>query len=192
MELLAKDSLMLQNMIKETLVSVVGKERAESIFSTFMLDGGKLGELIRSITDLLRKAGYVNELNRFIEKLNDRFYEVIKVEVIPDKISLPKHLAEDVSVIIENGLDIPLVFTVTLEDKDNFLDIIYERREEVYTNSVRQEAIIDSGKEGRFKFKLFNARDYGMVLTTLFILVRSREIEGLNMVKKIQIDVLAD
>ena len=192
MELLAKESPIIQKIIKETLSSVVGEERAESIFNTFMLDGGRLDELVRTMTTLLKNAGYINELNAFVEKLNDRFAENVKVSVFPEKVSLPRHLSEDVSVVIENNFDIPLVFTVILEDKDNFLDIIYEKRQEIYTNSAGQEAIIDSNEEGRFKFKLFNAKDYGMVLTTLFVIVRSREVEGLNIIKKIQIDVLAE
>jgi hypothetical protein len=192
MELLAKESPIIQKIIKETLSSVVGEERAESIFNTFMLDGGRLDELVHTMTTLLKNAGYINELNAFVEKLNDRFAENVKVSVFPEKVSLPRHLSEDVSVVIENNFDIPLVFTVILEDKDNFLDIIYEKRQEIYTNSAGQEAIIDSNEEGRFKFKLFNAKDYGMVLTTLFVIVRSREVEGLNIIKKIQIDVLAE
>ncbi|MBE5728418.1 hypothetical protein IHE51_00990 [Candidatus Parvarchaeota archaeon] len=192
MELLAKESPIIQKIIKETLSSVVGEERAESIFNTFMLDGGRLDELVHTMTTLLKNAGYINELNTFVEKLNDRFAENVKVSVFPEKVSLPRHLSEDVSVVIENNFDIPLVFTVILEDKDNFLDIIYEKRQEIYTNSAGQEAIIDSNEEGRFKFKLFNAKDYGMVLTTLFVIVRSREVEGLNIIKKIQIDVLAE
>lgn len=192
MELLAKESPIIQKIIKETLSSVVGEERAESIFNTFMLDGGRLDELVRTMTTLLKNAGYINELNAFVEKLNDRFAENVKVSVFPEKVSLPRHLSEDVSVVIENNFDIPLVFTVILEDKDNFLDIIYEKRQEIYTNSAGQEAITDSNEEGRFKFKLFNAKDYGMVLTTLFVIVRSREVEGLNIIKKIQIDVLAE
>ncbi len=192
MELLAKESPIIQKIIKETLSSTVGDERAESIFNTFMLDGGRLDELVHSMTALLKNAGYINELNAFIERLNDRFAEKVKVDVFPEKVSLPRHLSEDVSIVIKNEFDIPLVFTVILEDKDNFLDIIYEKKQEVYTNSVGQEAIIDSNEEGRFKFKLFNAKDYGMILTTLFVLVRSREIEGLNIIRKIQIDVLAE
>ena len=192
MELLAKESPIIQKIIKETLSSVVGEERAESIFNTFMLDGGRLDELVHTMTTLLKNAGYINELNAFVEKLNDRFAENVKVSVFPEKVSLPRHLSEDVSVVIENNFDIPLVFTVILEDKDNFLDIIYEKRQEIYTNSAGQEVIIDSNEEGRFKFKLFNAKDYGMVLTTLFVIVRSREVEGLNIIKKIQIDVLAE
>lgn len=192
MELLAKDSPVLQNIIRETLAGVAGEERAGSMVETFMLDGGRLDGLVRSMTDLLKKAGYVSELDAFLGRLNDRFSELIRAEVFPQKVSLPKHLAEDLSVVVRNGLDIPLVITVMLEDKDNFLEIIYEKRGEVYTDSVRQEQIIDSGSEGRFKFKLYNARDYGMVLTTMFVLVRSREIEGLNVIKKVQIDVLAD
>lgn len=192
MELLAKESPIIQKIIKETLSSVVGEERAESIFNTFMLDGGRLDELVHTMTTLLKNAGYINELNAFVEKLNDRFAENVKVSVFPEKVSLPRHLSEDVSVVIENNFDIPLVFTIILEDKDNFLDIIYEKRQEIYTNSAGQEAIIDSNEEGRFKFKLFNAKDYGMVLTTLFVIVRSREVEGLNIIKKIQIDVLAE
>ena len=190
--MLAKESPIIQKIIKETLSSVVGEERAESIFNTFMLDGGRLDELVHTMTTLLKNAGYINELNAFVEKLNDRFAENVKVSVFPEKVSLPRHLSEDVSVVIENNFDIPLVFTVILEDKDNFLDIIYEKRQEIYTNSAGQEAIIDSNEEGRFKFKLFNAKDYGMVLTTLFVIVRSREVEGLNIIKKIQIDVLAE
>ncbi|MGC8516295.1 MAG: hypothetical protein ACP5MT_00130 [Candidatus Acidifodinimicrobium sp.] len=192
MELLAKESPIIQEIIKETLSSIVGDERAESIFNTFMLDGGRLDELVHSMTALLKNAGYINELNAFIERLNDRFAEKVKVDVFPEKVSLPRHLSEDVSIVIKNEFDIPLVFTAILEDKDNFLDIIYEKKQEVYTNSVGQEAIIDSNEEGRFKFKLFNAKDYGMILTTLFVLVRSREIEGLNIIRKIQIDVLAE
>ncbi|MBE5729338.1 hypothetical protein IG206_00885, partial [Candidatus Parvarchaeota archaeon] len=89
MELLAKESPIIQKIIKETLSSVVGEERAESIFNTFMLDGGRLDELVHTMTTLLKNAGYINELNAFVEKLNDRFAENVKVSVFPEKVSLP-------------------------------------------------------------------------------------------------------
>lgn len=192
MDLTLADSKILQHIIEDSLKRAIGEDGAEKLYATLRLHSERTSELLRSINQMIIKGGYSLKTKEILEKLSEELSSRIDLKVAPENVKLLKGGSENVMVEVMNRFDIPLVFEVTLEDRDNFLPVVFNKMEGGYFNTFTSEGIIDTGEVGRFKFKVGLEGAHKAPGTTLFVLVRSKEIEGLNRLGKVRLEFVKD
>jgi hypothetical protein len=188
MDLTIADSKILQRIIIDSLKKTIGEDGANSVYSLLRLSEIKTNSLLREINALLVKQSYGLKIKNALEALSEALASRLDVKIAPDSINLLNGGSENVSIEIINRFDVPIVLEVTVEDRDNFLPVVFNKIEGAYFNNFTSEAIVDSGGVNRFKFKIGwagqKSKSQG---TTLFVVVRSREIDGLNWVGKLRV-----
>ncbi len=190
MDLTLSDSKVLEHLIVDSLKRTIGEDGAEKTFAELRLKNEKSNSVLHSLNEILVKSGYGLKTKNVFEKLGEELSSRLDVKIRPDNINLLKEGSENVLVEVINRFDVPLVFEVTLEDRDNFVPIVFNKREGAYFNSFSVESIIDTGDVGRFHFKLgWEGQQRKIPGTTLFVLVRSNEVEGLNWIGKLRVNL---
>lgn len=187
MDLALADSKILQHIVEDTLRKSIGDEGASKLYANLRLNEERANNLLRSLNDLIVRGGYGLKAKEIFERLREELSSRIDVTIKPDQVNLIKLGSENVIVEVTNRFDTPLVFEVVLEDRDNFLPVVFNKIEGAYFNNFSSESVIDTGELGRFKFKVGWEGDHKTQNTTLFVAVRSREIEGLNWLGKLRI-----
>lgn len=190
MDLKLADSKILQNIILDSLKRSVGEDGADHIYANLRLNDERANNLFRSMNGLIIKSGYGLKIKEIFEKLGDELASRVDVRVEPNSASLVKDGSQNIFVEITNRFDVPLLFDVTLEDRDNFLPVIFNRNEQGYFNNYSSEAVIDTGDIGRFKFRVGWEGNTKAAGTGLFLIVRSKDIEGLNKIEKIKLEFI--
>lgn len=188
MDLMLADSKILQHIVEDSLKRSVGEDGAEKMYATLRLKDEKASNLLRSLNEMIIRGGYGLKMKEILERLGEELSSRIDVAIRPESFDIIKNGTDHVNIELTNRFDVPLVFEVTLEDRDNFLPVIFNKLEGNYFNNFTSESIIDTGEAGRFKYKIGwdgNSKPAG---TTLFVVVRSREIEGLNWIGKVRVN----
>ncbi len=187
MDLVINDSKVLNALVLDTLKRSLGEEDAERIHGMLILRNDKTSSLVHALGDILTRFGYHMKIKDVFERLTDALSGRIEVKVLPEHVELPKMSSQSVFIEVMNKFDIPLIFEVFLEDRENFMQVIYDKREDAFFNTLSVENIIDSGSIGKFKFRLGRNDTDKSSGTTLFVVVRSKDIEGLNWVSKLKV-----
>jgi len=189
MELTINDSKSIKRAISETLSKYLEPEDKERIYNYLLIKNEKTGNLIHALNGLLTKSNYSRKIKDIIERINDELSSKLAVEMNAKDI----HLKEDenfiLSVKITNNFDIPIVFEIKLEDRDNFLPIIYDKIQDSYFNEFSEERLIDSEETKEIKFKIGSNEKVKKGSTLLFLVIKSREIEGLNLISRIKVEI---
>lgn len=192
MELRLSDSKVIQDIVRSVLGATINGDDADQIFDTMMFREEKTGNLIHAINELLIKRGYAIKAKDVLSKLMEALSDRVSVRVIPEKVELAKLATQNIIVEVMNQFDMPLVFDTMLEDRDNFAGIIYDNKQEAFFNNFAMEAVIDSGGLNRFKFKLGRGEGDTKSGTSIFVVVRSKEVGGLNWLGKLSVTFLPD
>jgi hypothetical protein len=192
MDLMLADSQVLQRIIEDSLKKSVGEDGSEKIYANLRLREEKASNLLRSLNEVVVKGGYGLKVKEIFDKVREELSSRVEVRIIPNQINLIKYGKENVTVEVINRFDVPLVFEVIMEDRDNFLPVVFNKIDGTYFNKFSSESIIDTGEIGRFKFKVGWESDHRSPSTTLFVAVRSREIDGLNWLGKLRLDFAKD
>ncbi|MCL5009393.1 MAG: hypothetical protein M1433_00185 [Candidatus Parvarchaeota archaeon] len=187
MEMLISDSKILGHIIEESLIKSIGEDGAEKALYFLRLREANSSDLIRTLNEVLVKAGYTTKLKNVFERLGDNLSSRVDVKINPEEVSLGKNVSEYINIEVTNRFDVPLIFEVNIEDRDSFLPIVYNKIDGAYFNSFSQEKIIDSGAMDKFKFKVGLDSGVNTKSTTLFVVVRSKDIEGLNWIGKVKV-----
>ncbi len=190
MDLTLSDSKVLEHLITDSLKRTIGEDGAEKTFAELKLKNEKSSRILHALNEILVKSGYGLKTKNVFEKLGEELSSRLDVKIRPDNVALLKEGSETVSVEVINRFDVPLVFEVTLEDRDNFVPVVFNKTEGAYFNNFTLENIIDTGDVGRFRFKLgWEGQQRKIQGTTLFVLVRSKEVEGLNWIGKLRVNL---
>ena len=188
MDLTIADSKILQRIIAESLKKTIGEDGANSVYSLLRLNEIKTDSLLREINALLIKQGYGLKIKNALETLSEELASRLDVKINPDAVNLLKGGSENVNIEVINRFDVPVVLAVTVEDRDNFLPVVFNKIDGAYFNNFTSEAVVDSGGIERFKFKIgWDGQKGKSQGTTLFVVVRSREIDGLNWIGKLRV-----
>lgn len=187
MDLSITDSKVLSGIVLDTLKKTIGEEDANKIHGMLLFKNDKSNNLVHALSDVLTNMGYHMKIKDVLERLTESLSNKLAVNVIPEHVELPKMSSQDVFIEIMNKFDVPLVFEVFLDDRDNFMQVIYDKREDAFFNTLSVENIVDTGAISRFKFKLGRTDRAGSNGTTLFVIIRSKDIEGLNWVGKLKV-----
>ncbi len=186
MELTVKDSKVISRILNESLKRFIKEEDVESMFSMLDLYDERTSSMIHKLNSALVRSTYALKIKDILERIGDELSSRVEVGLSIETMELKRGNEETLNVSITNKFDVPLVFDLTLEDRDNFLPIIYNKIDDGYFNSVSSESIIDTEDTKNFKFRI-SAPETGPASTILFIVVRSKEIEGLNKISKLKI-----
>lgn len=189
MELTVKESKVISNIVREVLNRFMDPDDAEKACNLVYSEEERTSSLLHRINELLIRFGYNHKLKEADERFAEDLASKIEVKVEPDTVLLKKDSAETVSVEITNKFDIPLVFEVSLEDRDNFLPIVYNKIEGAYFNIFSEERIIDTAATQKVKFKIGSGSDIKSPNTVIFIVIRSKEVEGLNWLGKLKVSL---
>lgn len=188
MDLLIKDSGLVCDIVVDSLTKVIGNEEGVRIYNTMIAGDESTKNLLHHLNEALVRAGYATKIKNVFDRITEGLSSRIDVKIFPDHIDLKPGASENVSVDITNRFDVPLVFDVAVEDRDSFLPIVYNKIEGAYFNNFSMESIIDSGVPQKFRFKIGSENGQKSKGTTLFVVIRSKEIEGLNWVGKLKVD----
>ncbi|MCL4362006.1 MAG: hypothetical protein OH338_04595 [Candidatus Parvarchaeota archaeon] len=190
MDLTINDSKSIKRAISETLSKYLEPEDKERVYNYLLMKNERTGDLIHALNSLLTKSDYSRKIKDIIERINDELSSKLAVEISAKDI----HLKEDenfvLSVKITNNFDVPLVFEIKLEDRDNFLPIIYDKIQDSYFNEFSEERIIDSEETKEIKFKIGSNEKAKKGSTLLFLVIKSKEIEGLNLISRIKVEIV--
>ncbi len=190
MDLTLSDSKVLEHLILDSLKRTIGEDGAEKTFAELKLKNEKSNRILHSLNEILVKSGYGLKTKNVFEKLSEELSSRLDVKIRPDNVSLLKDGSEHVLIEVINRFDVPLIFEVTIEDRDNFVPVVFNKLEGAYFNNFTLENIIDTGDVGRFRFKLgWEGQQRKIPETTLFVLVRSKEVEGLNWIGKLKVNL---
>ncbi len=184
------DSKILQHIIEDSLKHSVGEEGAEKLYATLRLRDEKANNLFKSLNEMLAKGGYSLKMKDVFERLTEELSSRVDMKITPDSISLVQEGSDYVNVELSNRFDVPLVFDVTLEDRDNFLPVIFNKIEGTYFNNFSMEKVVDTGDIAKFRFKIGWDGMSKANGTTLFVVIRSRDIEGLNRIGKMHLNFI--
>ncbi len=189
MDLTINDSKTVRRVVSEVLNKYIDEKDFPMIFNTLVLDNEGTNELLHTLNNMLIKSDYALKIKEIISDLSDSFATRLDVRLNNGDVKLFGGSSQDVVVEVTNKFDVPLVFEVKLEDRDTFLPIIYNKVEDDYFNSVSEEKIIDTEDTGKFRFRIGSAKTQKRENTVLFALVKSKDIEGLNVINKIRVEI---
>jgi hypothetical protein len=187
MDLMIADSKILEHIIDDSLRKNIGDDGTEKVLTLLRLREESANNIIHVLNDVIVKAGYALKLKNIFERLGDNLSSRIDVKISSEEISLTREGMEFVNIEVMNRFDVPLIFEVSLEDRDSFLPIVYNKIEGAYFNGFSQENIIDSGDISKFKFKIGWDNEIKTKSTVLFVVIRSKDVEGLNWIGKIRV-----
>jgi hypothetical protein len=187
MDLYINGSNILNGIISEVMEKTLPEEDVKRITEALRLENAKTSTLVRTINTILAKAGYAVKAKDVLSRLIDALSDRVDIRTAPEEIDLTKEDIQNISIDVMNRFDQPVVFEVSIEDRDNFLPLLYDKSEDAYFNKVQSEGIIDSGSINKFRFKIGKNLQDKVDSTTLFVVVRSREIEGLNSIRKLKV-----
>lgn len=189
MDLTINDSKSIKRIISETLSKYLEPEDKNRVYNYLLMKNERTGNLIHAINDLLAKSDYSRKIKDIIERINDELSSKLAVETNAKDIHLNEGSSFILSVKITNNFDVPLVFEVKLEDRDNFLPIVYDKIQDSYFNEFSEERIIDSEEMKEVKFKISSNEKAKKGSTLLFLVIKSKEIEGLNLISRIKVEI---
>jgi hypothetical protein len=189
MELTINDSKSIKRALSETLSKYLEPEDKERIYGYLLMKNERTGNLIHAINGLLLKSDYSRKIKEIIERLNDELSSKLAVETNAKDVHLKEGENFMLSVKITNNFDVPLVFEVKLEDRDNFLPVIYDKIQDSYFNEFSEERIIDSSEAKELRFKIGSNEKAKKGSTLLFLVIKSKEIEGLNLISRIKLEI---
>ncbi len=192
MDLLIKDSEVISRAVKDALTRTLGEDGYKLVHGALGLDEIRTSDSLRQMNEFLLKRGSGSRVKELFERLSEDLSSKVDVKVAPSSLKMIEQSTENVTVEVMNMFDVPLVFDVTLEDRDNFLPVVYDKHQEAYFNKFTIEKIIDSGNVERFRFKVGAGPEITSKNTTLFVVVRSREVDGLNWIGRLKIDFSGD
>lgn len=187
MDIMINESKVVWHAMEDAIRHSLSDEDTEKVLTIIRLQEESAANLIRVLNEAMAKTGYTTKIKSVFERLGDNLASRIDVKVTPESINLEKGATEYINIELMNRFDVPLVFEVNVEDRDSFLPIVYNKIEDSYFNGFSQEGIIDSGDMGKFRFKVGSPSEQKAKDTVLFVVVRSRDIEGLNKVGKIKV-----
>lgn len=189
MDLKVKDSKIIRSIVHDSFYKILGNE-SEDILSAFNIDETNTNNLVNVINDISNRLGLRSEIKRkLLDKIADSMSDYIQVSISPNTVELVGSNEFIVNVTVKNSFDVPFIFNVYLEDRDNFLDVIYDRVNNTYVNTYSIESVIDTGDQHNFKFKLANTRKYSQKSSTLFVIIRSVEVDILNVINKLPLHI---
>ncbi len=189
MDLRVGDSKIVRGIVFDAFMKAFD-QRGEEFYKAYNVDDLPAKSLMVDVGGLLTKLGYRTEVRKkILDYISDEFSSYISYEKSPDRVNLTgdESLIETVSV--KNMFDVPLVFNVSIEDRDNFMEIIYDKTEDRYVNTLSMESVIDSGRETKFKFKLLNSKHYTGKDSILLVIIRSPDLDLLNVISKLPIHI---
>jgi hypothetical protein len=189
MDLTINDSKSIKRIINETLSKYLEPEDKERVYNYLLMKNERTGNLIHALNDILIKSDYSRKIKDIVERINDELSSKLTVEMNAKDIHLKENESFILTVKIKNNFDIPLVFEIKLEDRDNFLPIIYDRIQDSYFNEFSEERIIDSDEIKEIKFKIGSNEKAKIGSTLLFLVIKSKEIEGLNLISRIKVEI---
>ncbi|MCL4399035.1 hypothetical protein M1293_00785 [Candidatus Parvarchaeota archaeon] len=187
MDISIGDSGMISRIVKESLSKVFGEEEGAKLYEALYFREIKTNRLLHSVNELIIKTQHSDKLKDLLERIVEGLSSRVDVKPSVGELSVKKGGSTDVVINVTNRFDIPLLFDVALEDRDSFLPIVYNKIEGAYFNGFSMESVIDAGSSGNFKFKVGYEKENEGTTTTLFIVVRSSDVEGLNRIEKLRV-----
>jgi hypothetical protein len=189
MELTINDSKIIKRIVHETLSKYLEDDDRDRIYNSILIRNERTSNLIHTINYLLGKSEYSRKMKDIIERINDELSARLEIGTSSSDITVAKNENFILTIKLTNKFDIPLIFEVKLEDRDNFLPIIYDKMQDSYFNEFSEERLIDSGETKEIKFKIGSNEKATKGSTLLFLVVKSKEIEGLNLIHKIKAEI---
>lgn len=189
MDLTVKDSMVIKRILYDTLSKYLEDDDRDRVYNSIIMRNEKTSSIIHAINLMMVKGDYSRRIKDIIERFSDELSSRLEVETNTKEIKTGKNENFILSVKVTNKFDIPLVFEVKLEDRDNFLPIIYDRLQDSYFNEFSEERLIDSEETKEIKFRIGSNEKSSKGSTLLFLVVKSKEIEGLNLIHRIKVEV---
>ena len=189
MDLTINDSKSIKRAVSETLSRYLEPEDKERIYNYLLMKNERTSNLIHAINSLLSKSDYSRKIKDILERINDELSSKLTLETNAKDIHLKEGEDFVLSVKITSNFDVPLVFEVKLEDRDNFLPVIYDKIQDSYFNEFTEERIIDSSETKELKFKIGSNEKAKKGSTLLFLVIKSKEVEGLNLISRIKVEI---
>ena len=186
MELTVKDSKVIERILDESLKKFIRPEDVDAMFMMMNLSEDRTSSMLHSLNATLVKSNYALKLKDILERIGDGLAARVELSAPEGNLEVKRGEELQLELSVTNKFDVPLIFDITVEDRDNFLPVIYNKIEDGYFNSVSTESIIDTEESKKFRFKI-SAPETGPTSTLLFIVIRSKEIEGLNKINKIRL-----
>ncbi len=188
MELTLKDSRIIKRILYDTLSKYLEETDRDRVYNSLLIKDEKTSNIIHAI-NLLVNGDYSRKIKDIIERFGDELASRLDIATNADNIKIKENESFILSVKVTNKFDIPLIFEIKLEDRDNFLPIIYDRIQEDYFNEFSEERLIDSEETKEIKFKISSNEKAQKGNTILFLVIKSREVEGLNVIHRIKIEI---
>ncbi len=189
MDLTINDSKIIRRIVSDVLKKYIDEKDFPVMFNSLILNEEKTSEILHTLNSMLIKTDYALKIKDIVSELSDQLALRLNVHLSTNNVKTIGGSAQDVIIELTNKFDIPLLFEVKLEDRDNFLPIIYNKVEDEYFNNVSEERVIDTENTGKFKFKVGGENASKRGETLLFALVKSKDVEGLNVINKIKVDI---
>ncbi len=190
MELTVKDSVIIKRIMYDTFSKYLEKEDVERIYNSIIMRNENTNNLIHAINLLISRSEYARKTKDIIERFGDELASRIEIETNTNDVKIEKNDNFTLDVKIKNKFDVPLIFEIKLEDRDNFLPLIYDKIQDSYFNEVSEERLIDSDETKTVKFKIGSNENIFKGGTLLFLVVKSKEVEGLNLIHRIKVEVV--
>ena len=189
MDLTINDSKIIKRIVNETLAKYLDKEDKERVYNYLLMKDEKTGNIVHSINALLVKSDYPKKIKEIVERINDEFSLRLATEISTRDVHMGENESFTLSIKLTNNFDVPLLFEIKLEDRDNFLPIVYDKIQDSYFNEFSEERIIDSGETKAIKFRIGSNEKMKKGATLLFLVIKSKEIEGLNLISRIKVEI---
>ena len=188
MDISIGDSKIISHIMKDSLSKVFGEMEGSRLYEVFSFGDFKTSRLIHNVSETMMKTQHSDRLKDLLERIGEELSSRVDVRPSLDELSIGKEKTEEVTINVANRFDLPLLFDVTLEDRDGFLPIVYNKIDGAYFNGFSMESIIDTGASNDFKFKVCSEKSEETGKTTLLIVVRSKDVEGLNWIGKLRVN----
>ncbi|MEM0142746.1 MAG: hypothetical protein QXL94_02135 [Candidatus Parvarchaeum sp.] len=189
MDLTINDSKSIKRAVSDVLSKYLEPEDKEKIFNYLLMRNEKTSNLIHALNSLLIKSEYARRIKDIVESINDELSSKLAIETNVKDVHLKEDESFLLSIKITNNFDVPLVFEIKLEDRDNFLPVIYDKIQDSYFNEFSEERIIDNDETKEVKFKIGSNEKAKKGSTLLFLVIKSKEIEGLNLISRIKVEI---
>ena len=189
MDLTINDSKIIKRILYDALTKYLEESDRDRVYNSILIKNERTGNLVHAINYTIGKSDYSRKIKDIIERVGDELSSRLEVETNTNSINIKENENFVLDVKVKNKFDVPLIFEIKLEDRDNFLPFVYDRIQDSYFNEFSEERIIDSGEAGEAKFKIGGNEKASKGSTLLFLVVKSREIEGLNLIHRIKVEI---
>ncbi len=189
MELTVNDSRIIKRIIHDSLSKYIKEEDMNRLYNSIIIKDERTSSLIHFINELIAKTEYSRRIKDIIERIGDELASKVEIETNTNDIRIKENENYTLIIKVKNGFDVPLVFEIKLEDRDNFLPIIYDKIQDSYFNEFTEERLIDSEETKEVKFKVGSNEKIKKGNTLLFLVIKSREVEGLNIIHRIKVEI---